>query len=95
MRRAFTLLEVVVALAILGLALLAIFDLNAGAGASHAYAKRITVAKVATTPENRALGTVRGLQRALALQGKSGGDVVYVGHGMTTATARMTRFTPA
>ena len=44
MRRAFTLLEVVVALAILGLALLAIFDLNAGAVASHAYAKRITVA---------------------------------------------------
>src|SRR5215831_2421348 len=44
MRRAFTLLEVVVALAILGLALLAIFDLNSGAVASHAYAKRITVA---------------------------------------------------
>ena len=44
MRRAFTLLEVVVSLAILGLALLAIFDLNAGAVASHAYAKRITVA---------------------------------------------------
>lgn len=44
MRRAFTLLEVVVAMAILGLALLAIFDLNAGAVASHAYAKRLTVA---------------------------------------------------
>ena len=44
MRRGFTLLEVVVALAILGLALLAIFDLNAGAVASHAYAKRITIA---------------------------------------------------
>jgi len=44
MRRGFTLLEVVVALAILGLALLAIFDLNAGAIASHAYAKRLTVA---------------------------------------------------
>ena len=44
MRRGFTLLEVVVALAILGLALLAIFDLNAGAVASHAYAKRLTVA---------------------------------------------------
>ncbi|MGO9831115.1 MAG: prepilin-type N-terminal cleavage/methylation domain-containing protein [Myxococcaceae bacterium] len=40
----FTLLEVVVAMAILGLALLAIFDLNAGAVASHAYVKRITVA---------------------------------------------------
>ena len=44
MRRGFTLLEVVVAMAILGLALLAIFDLNAGAIASHAYAKRLTVA---------------------------------------------------
>ena len=49
-------------------------------------AKRITVAKLPTTPENRALGTVRGLKRALALQGKSGADVDYVGHGMTTAT---------
>ena len=48
--------------------------------------KRITVAKVPTTPENRALGTVRGLRRALEAQGWSGGDVVYVGHGMTTAT---------
>jgi len=44
MRRGFTLLEVVVALAILGLALMAIFDLNSGAVASHAYAKRITIA---------------------------------------------------
>ena len=44
MRRAFTLLEVVVALAILGLALMAIFDLNAGAVANHAYAKRLTIA---------------------------------------------------
>src|SRR6266571_2096750 len=49
-------------------------------------AKRVTVAKVPTTPENRALGTVRGLQRALALQGRSGVAVDYVGHGMTTAT---------
>jgi N-methylhydantoinase A len=49
-------------------------------------AKRVTVAKVPTTPENRALGTVQGLRRALALQGRTGGDVVYVGHGMTTAT---------
>ena len=32
--------------------------------------KRITVAKVQTTPENRALGTVRGLRRALAAQGR-------------------------
>ena len=49
-------------------------------------ARRITVAKVPTTPENRALGTVRGLKRALELQGRDGGDVAYVGHGMTTAT---------
>ena len=49
-------------------------------------AKRVTVAKVPTTPENRALGTVRGLLRALALQGKNGADIGYVGHGMTTAT---------
>jgi N-methylhydantoinase A len=49
-------------------------------------AKRVTVAKVPTTPENRALGTVQGLLRALALQGRAGGDVGYVGHGMTTAT---------
>jgi len=43
MRRGFTLLEVVVALAILGLALMAIFDLNSGAVASHAYAKRLSI----------------------------------------------------
>jgi len=49
-------------------------------------AKRVTVAKVPTTPENRALGTVDGLKRAIELQGASGGDVDYVGHGMTTAT---------
>src|SRR6266404_5835779 len=49
-------------------------------------AKRVTIAKVPTTPQNRALGTVRGLLRALALQGRGGADVGYVGHGMTTAT---------
>jgi len=49
-------------------------------------AKRVTVAKLPTTPENRALGTVQGLLRALALQGKHGAEVGYVGHGMTTAT---------
>src|SRR5881398_1104521 len=49
-------------------------------------ARRVTVAKVPTTPENRALGTVRGLKQALAVQGRTGGDVAYVGHGMTTAT---------
>src|SRR3979409_79790 len=49
-------------------------------------ARRVTLATVPTTPETRALGTVRGLQRALASQGRTGGDVAYVGHGMTTAT---------
>jgi general secretion pathway protein I len=44
LRRGFTLLEVVVALSILSLALMAIFDLNAGAVAMHAYTKKLTVA---------------------------------------------------
>ncbi len=48
--------------------------------------RRITVSKLSTTPENRAIGTVEGLRRGLSLQGKSGADVTYVGHGMTTAT---------
>ena len=48
--------------------------------------RAITVAKVSTTPENRALGTIEGLRRALALQDRSGAEVKYVGHGMTTAT---------
>jgi N-methylhydantoinase A len=48
--------------------------------------RTITVAKVSTTPENRALGTIAGLEKALALQGKTGAAVKYVGHGMTTAT---------
>src|SRR4051812_11873585 len=43
-RQGFTLLEVVVALAILSLALMAIFKLNSGAIAMHAYTKRLTVA---------------------------------------------------
>jgi N-methylhydantoinase A len=47
---------------------------------------RITVAKVSTTPQNRAVGTVEGLRKALAQLGKRGEDVNYVGHGMTTAT---------
>lgn len=46
----------------------------------------ITVSKVSTTPENRAKGTAEGLRKALALQGATGADVSYVGHGMTTAT---------
>ncbi|MCZ6730045.1 MAG: hydantoinase/oxoprolinase family protein, partial [SAR324 cluster bacterium] len=45
--------------------------------------RRITVSKVSTTPENQAIGTVEGLRRILSLQGKSGADVTYVGHGMT------------
>jgi general secretion pathway protein I len=44
--RGFTLLEVVVALSILGLALMAIFDLNAGAVSNHVYTKRLTVASL-------------------------------------------------
>lgn len=46
----------------------------------------ISVSKVSTTPANRAVGTVAGLKRALALQGATGAAVDYVGHGMTTAT---------
>ena len=42
--RGFTLLETVIAMAILGLALMAIFDLNAGAVANHAYTKKLTIA---------------------------------------------------
>lgn len=43
-RGGFTLLEVVIALAILGLSLMAIFQLNAGAVANHVYTKHLTVA---------------------------------------------------
>lgn len=43
-RRAFTLLEVVVALSILGLSLMAIFEINSQAVYSHVYAKKLTVA---------------------------------------------------
>ncbi|MCX8996994.1 hydantoinase/oxoprolinase family protein [Rhizobiaceae bacterium BDR2-2] len=46
----------------------------------------ITVSKVSTTPDNRARGTVQGLKRAIALQGATGRDVTYVGHGTTTTT---------
>ncbi len=48
--------------------------------------RAITVSKVSTTPENRARGTVEGLRKAVGLQGGDGQNVVYVGHGMTTAT---------
>jgi general secretion pathway protein I len=43
-RAGFSLLEVVVAMAILSLSLMAIFRLNSGAVAMHAYTKRLTVA---------------------------------------------------
>ena len=46
----------------------------------------LTVAKVPTTPDNRAVGTVQGLRQALERQGRTGRDVDYVGHGMTTTT---------
>ncbi|NBD08592.1 MULTISPECIES: prepilin-type N-terminal cleavage/methylation domain-containing protein [Corallococcus] len=42
----FTLLETMVALAILSVALMAIFDLNSGAVANHVYTKRLTVASL-------------------------------------------------
>jgi len=42
----FTLLEVVIALAVLALSLMAIFDLNAGAVSMHAYTKKVTVASL-------------------------------------------------
>ena len=45
-RSGFTLLEVMIALAILGMSLMAIFQLNSGAIAMHAYAKRLTVATI-------------------------------------------------
>src|SRR5262245_7268448 len=47
---------------------------------------RIAVSKVPTTPEARDRATVDGLRAALAGLGLGGGDVAYVGHGMTTAT---------
>ena len=50
--------------------------------------RTITVAKVSTTPENRALGTIAGLRKALALQCKTGAAVKYVGHGMTPPPTR-------
>ena len=45
-----------------------------------------SVCKVPTTPDNRAVGTVQGLKQALGLLGRTGAEVTYVGHGMTTAT---------
>lgn len=44
--RGFTLLETVIALAILALALMAIFDLNSGAVANHVYSKHLTIASL-------------------------------------------------
>ncbi len=48
--------------------------------------RRISVAKVPTTPQARELGTVESLRRTLAELGAQGSAVDYVGHGMTTAT---------
>lgn len=45
-RGGFTLLETMVAMAILSVALMAIFDLNAGAVSNHVYTKRLTVASL-------------------------------------------------
>ena len=45
-RSGFTLLETMVAMAILSVALMAIFDLNAGAVSNHVYTKRLTVASL-------------------------------------------------
>lgn len=45
-KRAFTLLEVVVAMAILGVSLLAILDINSTAIAAHIYARKLTVATI-------------------------------------------------
>jgi len=49
-------------------------------------AREFRVSKVPTTPDNRAVGTIEGLRAALTTLGRSGADVSYVGHGMTTAT---------
>jgi general secretion pathway protein I len=43
-RRAFTLLEVIVAMAILGVSLVAVFNINAQSMQAHQFAKRLTVA---------------------------------------------------
>jgi general secretion pathway protein I len=45
-RRAFTLLETVVAMAILGVSLMAILDINSTAISAHIYARRLTVATI-------------------------------------------------
>jgi N-methylhydantoinase A len=56
---------------------------------SNAYdpaTRRITIAKVPTTPEARDVGTVESLRHTLDQLGVNGSAVGYVGHGMTTAT---------
>ena len=48
--------------------------------------RRITIAKVPTTPEARDVGTVESLRQTLDQLSVTGSAVGYVGHGMTTAT---------
>jgi general secretion pathway protein I len=67
-RRGFTLLEVVIALAILSTSLMAIFNLNSGAVASHGYAKRLTVATLL------ARGKMIDLEQKIHDEGAPGDD---------------------
>jgi len=48
--------------------------------------RRLSVAKVSTTPQAREIGTIDSLRRTLQQLGATGGAVAYIGHGMTTAT---------
>src|SRR5215813_6855114 len=48
--------------------------------------RRLSVAKVSTTPQAREIGTIDSLRRTLQQLGATGSAVAYIGHGMTTAT---------
>jgi general secretion pathway protein I len=67
-QRAFTLLEVIVALAILGVSLMAILDINSQAVYSHVYAKKLTVATLL------ARGKMVDLEQKLYDSGLNGDD---------------------
>jgi len=67
-RRAFTLLEVVVALAILGVSLMAVLDINSQAVYSHVYAKKLTIATLL------ARGKMIDLEQKLYDQGNNADD---------------------